>query len=466
MKYLVQPRGPGKAWAFRMRTPPALIGKTDPETGKPFGAIIKRGLGTDHLPTAKKLRDETLGRVRAAVRATSEAGFSTEDAARWAREIAAQERDMKPEDAPIRSIVYGMVEDEIAQAKRRGDADRLRAVDRFRDRVVNAGHLRLSEAVERYLDARQEGNRSGYRPLAVRTAEEVRSAVKALSAFCGDADATMRSLTQSQARKFRVEWLPEKGLSAGTVRKVVTMLAGMWAWAIEARHVEGPSPWKLEDRLVPRASGLAGGETRRGMFEPEEAQAILAAAPLGTPLGDAFRLALVTGCRLNEVATLAASAVTKAAGSRGDGAEDHGSQVVGFMVGRAKTAAGRRWVPVPERAHMILERSEQAGRLFPEFAVTKTGRAKDASDSFTTLRRAALGAETDGRLAMHSTRHTWRTVARRAKVTEDIIRELGGWSKGKDASRAYDHGMDREALAEAQERIAGALEAGGWLKGW
>lgn len=465
MKYLVQPRGPGKAWAFRMRTPPALIGKVDPETGKPFGAIIKRGLGTDHLPTARMRRDETLGRVRAAVRATAEAGLSAEDAARWAQEIAAQERDMGPEDVPIRAILHDMVEEEAAQAKRRGDAARAGAVDRFRDRVVNAGHLRLSDAVERYLAARVEGNRSGYRPLAARTAEEVRTAVKALGAFCGDADATLRSITHDKARKFRTEWLPERGLSPGTTRKNIAMLAGMWAWAIETRHVDGPSPWKAEERLVPRASAGAG-EARRGMFEPAEAAAILAAAPLGTPLGDAFRLALVTGCRLNEVATLSAEALTELAGAPEDGNTGRKAQLAGFMVGQAKTAAGRRWVPVPEMARAILERSGRVGRLFPEFSVTKTGRAKDASDSFTTLRREALGAGTDGRLAMHSTRHTWRTVARRARVAEDVIRELGGWSKGKDASRIYDHGLDRGALAAAQEAIAGALGAGGWLKGW
>ncbi|WP_023850920.1 hypothetical protein [Ponticoccus alexandrii] len=33
MHYLIQPRGPGTAWAFRMATPMELIGKVNPWTG-------------------------------------------------------------------------------------------------------------------------------------------------------------------------------------------------------------------------------------------------------------------------------------------------------------------------------------------------------------------------------------------------------------------------------------------------
>ena len=50
MRYLVQPRGPGKPYAFRMATPSQLIGKVSPFTGKPFGAEIKLGLKSRRLP--------------------------------------------------------------------------------------------------------------------------------------------------------------------------------------------------------------------------------------------------------------------------------------------------------------------------------------------------------------------------------------------------------------------------------
>ncbi|MFT6532407.1 MAG: hypothetical protein ACJASC_001958, partial [Limimaricola cinnabarinus] len=60
MQYLIQPRGPGTGWVFRMVTPPELVGKPNPWTGKE----IKKGLKTRRLPEARKLRDVALGDVR------------------------------------------------------------------------------------------------------------------------------------------------------------------------------------------------------------------------------------------------------------------------------------------------------------------------------------------------------------------------------------------------------------------
>jgi len=64
MQYLVQPRGPGKSWVFRMVTPPDLVGRPNPWDGKPLGKEIKRGLGTRRLPEARKARDVFLGDIR------------------------------------------------------------------------------------------------------------------------------------------------------------------------------------------------------------------------------------------------------------------------------------------------------------------------------------------------------------------------------------------------------------------
>ena len=40
MRYLVQPRGPGKSWVFRYVTPPELVGVPNPWDGKPLGSIF------------------------------------------------------------------------------------------------------------------------------------------------------------------------------------------------------------------------------------------------------------------------------------------------------------------------------------------------------------------------------------------------------------------------------------------
>ena len=66
MRYLIQPRGPGKSWVFRMKTPPELIDKTNPITGKPFVNEIRIGLGTRRLSEARAGRDIMLGKIREA----------------------------------------------------------------------------------------------------------------------------------------------------------------------------------------------------------------------------------------------------------------------------------------------------------------------------------------------------------------------------------------------------------------
>ncbi len=44
-EFLYQPKG-RKGWCFRMRTPEALIGYTNPKTGRPYGKEIREGQGT------------------------------------------------------------------------------------------------------------------------------------------------------------------------------------------------------------------------------------------------------------------------------------------------------------------------------------------------------------------------------------------------------------------------------------
>lgn len=48
-QFLFQPRGPGAGWCFRMLTPPVLIGRTNPRTGRPYGREIRMGLDTRRL---------------------------------------------------------------------------------------------------------------------------------------------------------------------------------------------------------------------------------------------------------------------------------------------------------------------------------------------------------------------------------------------------------------------------------
>jgi len=45
MEHIIQPRGAGTAYRFKMRTPKSLQGLTDPKTEKPFKKWLTRSLG-------------------------------------------------------------------------------------------------------------------------------------------------------------------------------------------------------------------------------------------------------------------------------------------------------------------------------------------------------------------------------------------------------------------------------------
>ena len=165
---------------------------------------------------------------------------------------------------------------------------------------------------------------------------------------------------------------------------------------------------------------------------PLEISKLLQAAEAGTHKGDLIRLAIATGCRADEIATITAQ------NSKTDGS--------GFSLSHGKTSNALRFVPVVGGAQAVLQKrvalNDPSGRVFPEWPIrASSGKAAAVSQWFTRFRRTVLGPETDQRLSLHSTRHTWRTVARRARVNEADINDLGGWSGPRSSNAAYDHGI-------------------------
>jgi integrase len=109
--------------------------------------------------------------------------------------------------------------------------------------------------------------------------------------------------------------------------------------------------------------------------------------------------------------------------------------------------------------------AHETGPLFPELRLRKsTGKRGGAiSQAFTRLRREVLGEATDGELALHCLRHTWRTAARRARVDTRTAHELGGWSRGSATDIDYGHGDELDGYIEAQKRVAAWLAEKGYL---
>lgn len=453
MDYIEQPKGPGTAYRFRMKTPKSLRATPNPwSNDKPFGTWIIRSMdGERHLPSAKKLRDIYLAEVRKleiVYRARNR--FSLEKAELWADALRADS------DATlVRDLIYD-------EAERAPESDRRAFL-----KVATATTLPLSKAREQYLEAREPGNPYGNKPLSKTSANEVVTAVNYLCAFMDTTpDALfLDEITPELVSNFQHEFLPAqtskktgRPLTPATTEKLITMLRGLWRWALARRKVKlDANPFNRPDDDVPRVKKQT--EPKRDQFKPEETRKVLAAVAQGDRLGDLFRLGLVTGARVTEIAKVTV-AETKEDGSV-------------FLIAGGKSENAKRVVPVPTVAQPIVKRLRAAAvkegqdRLFHAFPINAaTGTAKSASKAFTGLRRKVLGRETDERLAFHSLRHTWKTVSRRAGLSIDDAHDLGGWAGVKRTSNPYDHGLNDTELAEAQEKVAALLSREGHLEGF
>ena len=464
MRHLTKPRG--KGYSLRLKTPEILIGKENPWTGRPFGREIKLGLKTRVHSEAVRQRDICLGQIRElehAVRTKRKKGGLD-----LSHESALSFRDMRRETADKDGFDH-VLTDLLDKEARAGNEV---AAQRFAG-ILFSGHVGLGQAVDQYLEERREGNPFDFEPLAKTTTLDVLSTVKRLKAFLQIDEPTLNDVTPELAFQFRTNYLPLViGLKPQTIAKHLTLLRGVWSWAItDKRYLRTSTgkpkanPWVFDEvGTRKRKRGVSAEDEARTAFSPEEVSKLLAGySEWGSRQGDIMRLALATGCRADEIGALLLKY-----------AETDGS---GFNIPTGKTANAKRYIPVVGEAKVLLQKriklasdkqedvGEGAQRLFPEWPLKPSnGKANSVSQWFSRYRRDVLGKESDGRLAFHSFRHTWRTVARRAGVSEDRIRELGGWSNKKDTADDYDHGLLKRQLTEVQQRIWEELEAQEYLK--
>ncbi|WP_428515008.1 tyrosine-type recombinase/integrase [Roseovarius sp.] len=466
MQYLTKPRG--KGYSLRMPTPSVLVGTENPWTGKPFGIEIKLGLKTRHHAEAVRIRDVRVGQIRQ-LEADARASKGQRSVGRiidLSPESAAEWREMYNENP---DAVDYVLPDRLEKAAKAGRGPEAEAFGK----IVFKGALTLEQALDTYLDERSEGNPYGYDPLAVTTALNVRSSMKHLVAFLGAENPTLHDVTAEKAFRFRAEYLPLVAkVGPGTVTKHMTLLRGMWAWAIadkkllkEKNGKPSPNPWVVEERGTPKKkASRRKSEEKRTAFTPKQVTKLLLGFPSwGSRQGDLMRLVLASGCRVDEVGSLLLQQVA-----------DDGSS---FDIAKGKTERAQRYIPLVEEAQRLMADRVQLAkrmqddllkeeqRLFPEWPLKpSTKKVNAVSQWFSRYRRKTLGADTNGKLAMHSFRHTWRTMARRAGVPEDRIHELGGWGfDNKDASWAYDHGLTNEQLRQEQSAIWNALRDEGYL---
>lgn len=471
MRNLIKPRGRG--YSLRAITPEVLIGTTNSWTEKPFGKEIRLGLATRVHAEAVRLRDIRLGQLRQ-LEADANAALgkrsvgriidlSSENAERW--RVAIEEERSGDGEGVAHSVLLDKLEDAEG-------AGYIAEANSFGRRVFH-GAIPIEEALETYLEERKPVNPFGYDPLAITTALNVRSSVKHLIKFLAVDQPTLHDVTEEKAFEFRKNYLPLVAqVKPATVAKHMTLLGGLWKWAIVDKtflrtHKGEPflNPWLGHEKgTSKRKADKKDPGQGRTMYQADEVTKLLSAFPVwGSRQGDIMRLAMATGGRVDEIGSLMLADV-----------EDGGTA---FTVQIGKSENARRLIPLAEDAQRLMvarvaaSRKLQAGtpesdqRLFPEWPLKpSTRKANSVSQWFTRFRRKTLGAETDDKLAMHSFRHTWATMARSAGVQEDRVKELGGWTRGSDASSICGHGLTEAQLREAKEKVWFALQDGGYLK--
>lgn len=162
-------------------------------------------------------------------------------------------------------------------------------------------------------------------------------------------------------------------------------------------------------------------------------------------------VSLYSGMRLNEVCQL----------TEDDIAVEDGTDIILVRsdedgVKRVKTSAGHRFVPIhPELKRLgfldhvatVREKQPAKARLFPELTTASTGYI---SDNFSKWFANFLDKVEikDNRKNFHSFRHTFRDGLREAEISQERVRELGGWSSG---STEDDYGSGTRPSTLAQE---------------
>lgn len=442
--YLFQPRGQGTAWLFRMATPAPLIGRINPRTDKPYGREIREGLkGVRVLAEARKLRDLRLGEIRREEkRATGEAHGSIDDALEIAASLQTLEDDERDTAESVLADQAEKLESRVGPKK---------AARWYR--TATGQSTPFSAACEKYKADRGKA-------LSKSSLNNLNTTIKEFKEFAGD-DVSLEQVDRGLAARFVTEFLPNRkgpkapeGQGPATIRKKVSQLSQVWAWAQQRGILPytKETPW---DQQAPSKKEVRDSAKARRVYEPEETRKLLAVMPEGEPLGDAFRVALLTGVRLEEVASLDASQV---------GEKEHY-----YVVQKGKTENAARLVPLVGVARDVIRarmrKAKGAGPLFPELSVRpSTGkRGGSLSQEFTRVRRKVLGEATDRALDLHALRHTWATVARRVGVDERTWLEMGGWTRGKGAHLTYDHGLELKRYLKDQEKVARCFKEKGYL---
>ncbi|WP_173979925.1 hypothetical protein, partial [Magnetospirillum sp. UT-4] len=289
-----------------MATPKVLVGKVNARlTAKArernpaapeitYKSEIREGLDTTDRARAREKRDVILGQIRAEMLAV--AASDANDYAK-AMEHAAE----------LRRITDPEVRDAVISAEIEPHAERIEAAAGLRAAkewysVATGEGTPLSKVYERFLAEYANSRSVSYR-------NNLRTAYNEFSTSISGDNRPIHTIGRMEVGDFLNVFLRDKDNGLATIRKKASQLAQIWTWARGRGYLDrkADNPW--EEQAPSKKDVEADTSRNRRIYTPEEARKLLAEVPAGTALGDVIRVALLTGVRLEEVASLDAATV-------------------------------------------------------------------------------------------------------------------------------------------------------------
>ena len=217
-----------------------------------------------------------------------------------------------------------------------------------------------------------------------------------------------------------IDTKPTDTLSNASVNKYMRRISSMFNWAVE-REYAGKNYFRKKP-----IKELKKANEKRDMLTSDDLAAIFHLARFEAEADQPFKywtplIALYTGARQNEIASLNGSDVKKI----------HGIWCFRFITAKQKQYA-ERIVPIHSRLQElgIIEYAErQAGKLFPELDYTRDGYGQAVSKWYNRYRRKC-GLDDIRNKDFHSFRHTLSTALYRAGVESMLISEIDGHVNG------------------------------------
>lgn len=208
----------------------------------------------------------------------------------------------------------------------------------------------------------------------------------------------------------------DKGLSDATVNRHMATLSALWKWGEEREHCEGRNPFQGHRRALTTGKN----KTPYVAWEIEELKTLFRKPPARSDVTEVVLVAMFTGMRLDEIASLTFGQIRKEEG-------------IDFIdITKAKTANGIRKVPLHPRLQWLVTRAKNAKpdeRIWPKFVPEGPGArpGRDAGKEFSRF-KAGLGF-TDRLKAFHSFRKNVVGQLERARVPENEVSQLVGHAK-------------------------------------